>query len=178
MCIRDSESVFRLSPGSRVPEGKETLGRLSLRKMCIRDRVCSMSVHGFRRVLIAVVFIHAFTTLDQAQLQHPSEEVLINNNLVGHSGGRLVVSLRSEPKTLNPVTSTDISSREVIAQMAADLIHINRLSQPVSYTHLDVYKRQPLVSRSSMGTLSIMSTTLASSAGVGMVKRAPSMCLE
>jgi peptide/nickel transport system substrate-binding protein len=93
------------------------------------SKVCSMSVHGFRRVLIAVVFIHAFTTLDQAQLQHPSEEVLINNNLVGHSGGRLVVSLRSEPKTLNPVTSTDISSREVIAQMAADLIHINRLSQ-------------------------------------------------
>jgi peptide/nickel transport system substrate-binding protein len=40
-----------------------------------------------------------------------------------------VVSLRSEPKTLNPVTSVDISSREVIAQMAADLIHINRLSQ-------------------------------------------------
>jgi hypothetical protein len=38
--------------------------------------------------------------------------------------------------------------------------------------------RSPLVSRSSIGTLSIMSTTLANSAGVGMVKRAPSMCLE
>jgi peptide/nickel transport system substrate-binding protein len=41
----------------------------------------------------------------------------------------LVVALRSEPKTLNPVTSFDISSREVIAQMSGDLIHINRLSQ-------------------------------------------------
>ena len=57
------------------------------------------------------------------------EELLISNNPVGQAGGRLVVSLRSEPKTLNPVTSVDISSREVIAQMTADLIHINRLSK-------------------------------------------------
>jgi peptide/nickel transport system substrate-binding protein len=58
-----------------------------------------------------------------------AEDLLISRNPVGHPGGRLVVSLRSEPKTLNPVTSIDISSREVIAQMTADLIHINRLSQ-------------------------------------------------
>jgi len=38
--------------------------------------------------------------------------------------------------------------------------------------------RSPLVSRSSMGTLPIMSTTLASNAAVGIVKRAPSMCFE
>src|SRR5277367_3340004 len=57
------------------------------------------------------------------------EELLTSNNPVGQAGGHLVVSLRSEPKTLNPVTSVDISSREVIAQMTADLIHINRLSQ-------------------------------------------------
>ena len=57
------------------------------------------------------------------------EELLISNNQIGHAGGHLVVSLRSEPKTLNPVTSADISSREVIAQMTGDLIHINRLSQ-------------------------------------------------
>ena len=35
--------------------------------------------------------------------------------------------------------------------------------------------RSPLVSRSSMGTWSSMSTTLASNAGVGMVKRASFM---
>src|ERR1700733_11029814 len=57
------------------------------------------------------------------------EELAISTNEIGHPGGRLVVSLRPEPKTLNPVTSTDISSREVIAQMVGDLVHINRLSQ-------------------------------------------------
>jgi peptide/nickel transport system substrate-binding protein len=64
-----------------------------------------------------------------ASAQSSNEELLITDNLIGHSGGRLVVSLRSEPKTLNPVTSADISSREVIAEMTGDLIHINRLSQ-------------------------------------------------
>jgi peptide/nickel transport system substrate-binding protein len=58
-----------------------------------------------------------------------TEELLISNNAMGRSGGHLVASLRTEPKTLNPVTSVDISSREVIAQMTGDLIHINRLTQ-------------------------------------------------
>jgi peptide/nickel transport system substrate-binding protein len=58
-----------------------------------------------------------------------NEDLLISNNQIGHAGGHLVVSLRSEPKTFNPVTSVDISSREVIAQMTGDLIHINRLTQ-------------------------------------------------
>ena len=40
-----------------------------------------------------------------------------------------MVALRSEPKTLNPVIANDISSREVIGQMTADLIHINRYTQ-------------------------------------------------
>jgi peptide/nickel transport system substrate-binding protein len=48
---------------------------------------------------------------------------------VGRPGGRLVVSLRAEPKTLNPVTSTDAPSREVIGVMQADLVHINRGTQ-------------------------------------------------
>src|SRR5262249_35830273 len=47
----------------------------------------------------------------------------------GQRGDHLIISLRSEPKTLNPVTSVDGSSREVIAQMTGDLIHINRASQ-------------------------------------------------
>ena len=64
-----------------------------------------------------------------AQAKNPAEELFVSDNPVGHSGGRLVVSLRSEPKTLNPAISTDVSSREVIAQLTADLIHINRLSQ-------------------------------------------------
>jgi peptide/nickel transport system substrate-binding protein len=57
------------------------------------------------------------------------EELLVTNGEAGHYGGQLVVSLRSEPKTLNPATSIDISSREVISQLTADLIHIDRVSQ-------------------------------------------------
>jgi peptide/nickel transport system substrate-binding protein len=59
----------------------------------------------------------------------PGEEVLITQGEVGRSGGRLVASLRSEPKTLNPVTALDLPSKQVIGLMAADLIHINRLTQ-------------------------------------------------
>jgi peptide/nickel transport system substrate-binding protein len=47
----------------------------------------------------------------------------------GETGGNLIVALRSEPKTLNPVLSVDATSREVIGAMNADLIHINRETQ-------------------------------------------------
>jgi peptide/nickel transport system substrate-binding protein len=47
----------------------------------------------------------------------------------GEKGGKLVVALRSEPKTLNPILSVDATSREVIGAMNADLIHINRQTQ-------------------------------------------------
>ena len=57
------------------------------------------------------------------------EELLALPGEIGRSGGRLVVSLRAEPKTLNPLTAVDAASREVIAAMQADLIHINRASQ-------------------------------------------------
>ncbi len=60
-----------------------------------------------------------------------SEEFLTTSGETGHPGGQLVVSLRSEPKTLNPVTSIDVSSREVISQFTADLIHIDRVTQQI-----------------------------------------------
>jgi peptide/nickel transport system substrate-binding protein len=47
----------------------------------------------------------------------------------GEPGGRLVVALRSEPKTLNPILSIDATSREVISAMNADLVHINHETQ-------------------------------------------------
>ena len=47
----------------------------------------------------------------------------------GRHGGRLVVALRSEPRTLNPVTAADGPSRDVIGRLTADLIHINRDTQ-------------------------------------------------
>jgi len=39
------------------------------------------------------------------------------------------MSLRGEPKTLNPLIAADARSREVIAVMQADLVHINRATQ-------------------------------------------------
>src|SRR6516225_5225108 len=58
-----------------------------------------------------------------------TEELLVTNGQVGRYGGRLVVTQRSEPKTLNPIVAVDSASREVVQRMTADLIHINRESQ-------------------------------------------------
>src|SRR5260370_34553811 len=59
-----------------------------------------------------------------------SVELLTLPGEIGKRSGRLVVSLRAEPKTLNPLTAADAPSREVIlGAMQADLIHINRATQ-------------------------------------------------
>jgi peptide/nickel transport system substrate-binding protein len=47
----------------------------------------------------------------------------------GQRGGRLVIALKAEPKTLNPLIAADTPSREVISAMQADLVHINRATQ-------------------------------------------------
>jgi peptide/nickel transport system substrate-binding protein len=57
-----------------------------------------------------------------------AEEVMIVDSAPGRAGGRMVVGLRSEPKTLNPVLAADDTSRDVIRCLTADLIHINRES--------------------------------------------------
>src|ERR1700678_935895 len=88
-----------------------------------------MKIRAFKGALVVAAVVHASLLVAQSLPQHSIGELIVSDNSIGHSGGHLVVSLRSEPKTLNPVTSTDISSREVIAQMTGDLIHVNRLSQ-------------------------------------------------
>src|SRR5271155_3572057 len=57
------------------------------------------------------------------------EEQMVTDNAPGHAGGRLVVAMHSEPKTLNPVLAQDAPSRDVIRCLSADLIDINRASQ-------------------------------------------------
>lgn len=84
---------------------------------------CRTSVFGLAVTLFACV-----SNPGSGQPLAPAD-LFVSDNPVGHPGGRLVVSLRSEPKTLNPVTSIDASSREVIAQLTSDLVHINRWSQ-------------------------------------------------
>jgi peptide/nickel transport system substrate-binding protein len=63
-----------------------------------------------------------------AQGARPAD-LLRTDHEVGRAGGRLVFALRSEPKTLNPVTAVDSSSRDVIGRMMADLVHIDRQTQ-------------------------------------------------
>jgi peptide/nickel transport system substrate-binding protein len=58
-----------------------------------------------------------------------TEELLKLPGEIGRPGGRIVLSLRGEPKTLNPLTAADAVSRDVIATMQADLVHINRATQ-------------------------------------------------
>jgi peptide/nickel transport system substrate-binding protein len=58
-----------------------------------------------------------------------SEQCLVTHDEIGRRGGRLVISQRAEPKTLNPVIAFDGSSRQIIGLITADLIHINRASQ-------------------------------------------------
>src|SRR6202158_1609663 len=63
------------------------------------------------------------------QQKSAAGELLVLPGEVGRPGGRLVMSLRGEPKTLNPLIAADARSREVIAVMQADLVHINRATQ-------------------------------------------------
>ena len=59
---------------------------------------------------------------DKQQDKQPSTEI-------GNPGGRITVALRTDPKTLNPILALDVTSREVIGAMQADLVHINRQTQ-------------------------------------------------
>ncbi len=86
----------------------------------------------------ASIIFAAWTTVFVASAAHSqssqsrkisSEEFLSLPGEIGRSGGRLVVSLRAEPKTLNPLIAGDAPSRQAIGAMQADLIHINRGTQ-------------------------------------------------
>jgi peptide/nickel transport system substrate-binding protein len=71
----------------------------------------------------------AFSQQSNSKQATSNQELLTVPGEIGHGGGRAVVSLRAEPKTLNPLTAADAPSREVIGAMQADLVHINRATQ-------------------------------------------------
>lgn len=75
-------------------------------------------------VLLLVCALTAYAAQTKSK-----EELLVLPGGIGNRGGRLVVSLRAEPKTLNPLTAADAPSREVIGVMQSDLVHINRATQ-------------------------------------------------
>jgi peptide/nickel transport system substrate-binding protein len=80
-------------------------------------------------IACASAFVSLANAFPQSQQANSQEELLTLPGEIGHRGGRLVIALRAEPKTLNPLTAADTPSREVIAAMQADLIHINRATQ-------------------------------------------------
>jgi len=78
-------------------------------------------------LLCSAVFLP--TEIGAAPSPDLGSEFLIDSGETGSRGGRLVVALRSEPKTLNPLAALDAMSRTVIERMSADLIHIARDTQ-------------------------------------------------
>ncbi len=75
--------------------------------------------------LCAGIFLLGTTCLAAGRLPAVEETEQLPG-VSGQAGGALVVYQRAEPKTLNPLFGFDVSSREVIGRLNADLITINR----------------------------------------------------
>jgi peptide/nickel transport system substrate-binding protein len=83
----------------------------------------------FLGFFVALLFLSIGRAAASPQQKTAKEELLVLPGEVGKPGGRLVIALRGEPKTLNPLIAADARSREVIGVMQADLVHINRATQ-------------------------------------------------
>src|ERR1700730_10513624 len=102
------------------------------RKIQLQRELDGMHIRSWKTVFVALLSVSLWFTVGEAlpsSAAETGEELLVASNPSGTRGGRLIVALRAEPKTLNPVFSNDVSSREVISQMTADMIHINRYFQ-------------------------------------------------
>jgi peptide/nickel transport system substrate-binding protein len=78
-------------------------------------------------VCLAVALASLFCLPRAHGVQRP--ELMVTNNAPGQPGGTIIIAVRSDPKTLNPVLAVDETTREIIDCMNADLIHINRETQ-------------------------------------------------
>jgi peptide/nickel transport system substrate-binding protein len=105
-------------------------------------------VHERARVIAAsVLLLTAIGVYPAAAATPPvatvaGEELLVVSD-AGRHGGRLVVALRAEPRTLNPITAADTPSKDVIGRMSGDLIHINRATQGTEGALAKSWKRSP-----------------------------------
>ena len=91
----------------------------------VTNSYCRMSL--IRLFAFVAFFVHVAAA--SPQQKNVKEDLQVSPGEVGRPGGRLVVSLRGEPKTVNPLIAADARSREVIGVMQADLVHINRATQ-------------------------------------------------
>jgi peptide/nickel transport system substrate-binding protein len=86
----------------------------------------------FRSICAVLLLISLPALADSAlaaQSIKPGEDILVAPGDIGSHGGRLTASLRTDPKSLNPVTAVDLPSKKLIALLFADLIHINLSTQ-------------------------------------------------
>jgi peptide/nickel transport system substrate-binding protein len=81
------------------------------------------------KLLVLLALLAAHAALSSTTALRGRDDLAAGAQPAGRHGGRLVVALRAEPRTLNPVTSADGPSRDVIGRLTADLIHINRDTQ-------------------------------------------------
>lgn len=80
-------------------------------------------------LLTLLLVLTASAGLAQETAKHAGTDYALSGAEPGVFGGRLTVALRAEPKTLNPIFAADVSSKDVIWRMMADLVHINRSTQ-------------------------------------------------
>lgn len=85
--------------------------------------------HSNLQTLLALLLLVGSRSPALASQPHPTQEFLVMAGDIGQRGGRLVVSLRADPKSLNPVTAVDLPSKQVQALLFADLVHINAYTQ-------------------------------------------------
>src|SRR5262245_49595643 len=112
------------SPGSTIPAWPRRLpppvGGLRAREITGSARETRLH----RR--LAAWLVPAALGLSIARGLAAHEDGLVVPGEPGRRGGRLVASLRSDPKTFNPLLARDSASRTVIDLLMADLVHIDR----------------------------------------------------
>ena len=84
---------------------------------------------GGCRVAIAILIGALCAPALGSQQSSSAPDLLVSRGDVGRPGGQIVIALRAEPRTFNPVTALDSPSREVIRRTIGDLIHVNRETQ-------------------------------------------------
>ena len=85
--------------------------------------------HCLQRAIVAALSVVFFAVVSLSSAPSSRAQDAPSQSELGHSGGRITVALRTDPKTLNPILAVDTTSREVIGTMQADLVHINRQTQ-------------------------------------------------
>ena len=99
-----------------------------------------------RAIAASVILVLALGARSAAAAPPPPAPRTANEDVLalsdaGHHGGRLVVALRAEPRTLNPIAAVDAPSKDVIGRMSGDLIHINRLTHGTESALAKSWKR-------------------------------------